>query len=81
MSGNNAGRPSSKGMQNRKEKGNLTGQQFGRTFFHPPSGASNSALDHSGQGSSGPALIDHNQLLNQQFNTTGGQVASQIKIP
>ena len=94
------GRPSSKGMKNgarTKDKSGVApppgGQQFGRTFFHPPSGvsnvdtstgnAANTSASGAPQSSQGPTLIDHNQILNHQFNTTGGQQISsqQIKIP
>ena len=33
-----------------------------------------------GGGANGPTLIDHNQIMNHQFNTTTGQITSQIKI-
>lgn len=69
-----AQRPSSKGGQKgraSKDKQNPAGQTFGRTFFHPPSNGTQPGLDHA-QNASGPALIDHNQILSHQFNTTTG---------
>ena len=63
----NGGRPGSKGVKNRKDKANAggtgAGQGFGRTFFHPPSGAPGiMSIDAAGAGGvPGPALMDHNQ--------------------
>ena len=74
-------------MKNRKEKtgavgGSQGGQNFGRTFFHPPSGVSIAGMENLNANGAGPTLIDHNQLMNTQFNTAGGnQIPTTMKIP